>query len=315
MEDVNDQLASIRTILADHIVANNKKFSEYDSLVSQLTGMMGMSPVASAPTKTGVVSKETEMAGMTDNVTVNATDPAMAMMAPMMAAMSNKGGDGFLGGGGGLVGGLLLGSLLRNNGGLFGGNGNGAGAMTDVTQPGANMSIMSTLGDIKQAVAVGTAQMETSQALQSSTIQAQLNSVTASLANRVDGVKDVVNTNSIALMQMLNQTNTNITNDGEKTRALITSQYEQTLNRQLAEANNALIELRNEGRQRNSEINITTQVNQMQQQQQQQNQIANLQNLLLDAVQSIRATNQAINIGAGTLTANPTNTNTNTRVN
>jgi len=238
------------------------------------------------------------------------------MMGPMMAAMaSGKGGsDGLLGGGGGLLGGLLLGSLLRNNGGLLGGNG-GAGGMTDVTQPGANMSIMSTLGDIKQAVAVGTAQMETSQALQSSTIQAQLSQVAAATVAQIGSVKDSQTANSIALMQMLNQTNTNITSDGEKTRALITQQYEQTLNRQLAEANNALIELRNEGRQRNSEINITTQVNQMQQQQQQQNQIANLQNLLLDAVQSIRATNQAINIGAGTLTANPTNTNTNTRVN
>ncbi|HHV7344219.1 hypothetical protein [Enterobacter ludwigii] len=31
--------------------------------------------------------------------------------------------------------------------------------------------------------------------------------------------------------------------------------------------------------------------------------------------QNIRATNQAINIGAGTLTANPTNTNTNNKIN
>ena len=142
-----------------------------------------------------------------------------------------------------------------------------------------------------------------------------MSSIAAASVSQITGVKDAVNSNTVALMQLLNQTNTNITNDGEKTRVLITSQYEQTLNRQLTEANNALIELRTEGRQRASEINITNQVNQMQQQQQQQNQLVSLQNGLLEAIQSIRATNQAINIGNGSMTANPTNTNTNTRVN
>jgi hypothetical protein len=39
-----------------------------------------------------------------------------------------------------------------------------------------------------------------------------------------------------------------------------------------------------------------------------------MRNLMFDTVQSVRATNSAINIGAGTLTSNPTNTNTNTSV-
>jgi len=64
---------------------------------------------------------------------------------------------------------------------------------------------------------------------------------------------------------------------------------------------------------RQVQVNVTQSVAQAQAQQQQQAQFNNLSSLLLDAVQNIRATNQAINIGAGTQTANPLNTNTNVR--
>lgn len=312
--DLAARLDALKSTLTDHVASNNQKFAQYDSLISMFTG--GAVPTAAAGTTSSSTSKGDIMTGQHDHVTVNAapTDGggASAMMAPAMMAAMGGGGGGFGGLGGGLLGGVLLGSLLGRNG-LFGGA--GAGSMTDVTQPPANMSIMSTLGDIKQAVAVGTAQMETSQALQSSTLQAQMSQIAAATVAQISGIKDQNNQNTVALMQMLNGVTTAISNDGDKTRALITQQYEQTLTRQLAEAQNALIELRTEGRQRASEINITTQVNQMQQQQQQQAQLNGLQVSLMDAIQSIRATNQAINIGAGTLTANPTNTNTNTRVN
>lgn len=249
-----------------------------------------------------------------------------------LAALRNS-NDG-LGMGGGLMGGLVLGALLRNgNNGLFGNNGNGGDAVLALNpqQAQANMSLMAGIGDIKQAVAVGTAQMETSNALQSSTIQSQLNSVTASLASRVDGVKDVVNGNSVALMQQLNTVNTNlmsaqntittaISSDGEKTRALITNQYEATLNRQLSDANAAIIELRSDARQqavaRGVEVTTTNNINQAQSQQQQQLQMQDLRRIVTDLandLQYIRATNQAINIGTGTQTANPTNTNTNVK--
>lgn len=273
-----------------------------------------------------------------------ADSSGMDGLGPMLMSMATKGGggDGLFGsGGGGLIGGLILGSLLRNNGNLFGGDGAGAigGAVlrNPPEQNQANMDLMAGIGQVDKAVAVSTAAMEASQALQSSTIQSQLSSVAAALTGTVNGVKDAVNTstvalnsavggvkdavnsNTVALMQMINQTNTNITNDGEKTRALIVSQYEQTLNRQLSDANAAIIELRSENnasrRSHENEINVTQTVNQAQAQQQQQQQWGNLYNMLSDAVQSIRATNQAINIGAGTLTANPTNTNSNTRVN
>lgn len=269
-----------------------------------------------------------------------AESSGMDGLGPMLMSMATKGGDsGGLfggGGGGGLIGGLILGSLLRQgNGGLFGGNGadgvvGGAVLRNPPEQNQANMDLMAGIGQVDKAVAVSTAAMEASQAAQSAGIVSQLNNVASSLAARVDSTKETVNAMAMVLAQQLNglekttlenryALSQNITADGDRTRALITAQYEATLNRQLAEANAAIIELRSDERSnrraRDNEITVTQTVNQAQQQAQQQAQFNNMFGLLNDAVQSIRATNQAINIGAGTLTANPTNTNTNTRVN
>jgi DNA-binding ferritin-like protein len=244
--------------------------------------------------------------------------------------MMMAGGDGGLGfgGGGGLIGGLILGSLLRQGrGGLFGGEDGGA-VVAPGAQAQANMSLMQSIGQVDKAVAVGTAAMEASQANQSIGLTNQFNNVTASLATRVDGVKEAVNANAVTLMQQLNTVNTNlltgfnqtqsfINNDGDKTRALITQQYEATLNRQLTDANAAVIALQNRfenaERARGIEVNTTTTVNQMQQQSQQQQQYGQLYNAIWGLSQSIRSTNEAINVGSGTLTANPANTNTNIR--
>jgi hypothetical protein len=107
-----------------------------------------------------------------------------------------------------------------------------------------------------------------------------------------------------------------ITTDGDRTRSLITSQYEATLNRQLSEANNALAELRGrhhlDSATRSIEVNTTNNINQMQMQNQQQQQMQALTGVianLANDLQYMRATNQAINIGSGVLRANPTNTN------
>ena len=51
----------------------------------------------------------------------------------------------------------------------------------------------------------------------------------------------------------------------------------------------------------------------MQQQQQQQQQWGQLYNMLWGIAQNIQSTNSAINVGSGTQTANPANTNTNIR--
>ena len=248
----------------------------------------------------------------------------------MMMAGGGDGGLGF-GGGGGLIGGLILGTLLRNGqNGLFGGGGDGGAAGAVLRSPpeqvAANMSLMQSIGQVDKAVAVSTAAMEASQAQQTIGLTNQFNATTGSLVNRIDGVRDAVNANSVALMQQLNTVNTNllqgfnqtqqvVQNDGDKTRALITQQYEATLNRQLTDANAEIIELRGDNRLQSATagitLNNTNNINQMQQQQQQQAQYNHLASLIYGLGQNI--TNGAINVGSGTLTSTPTNTNTSIR--
>ncbi|MFM6944558.1 MAG: hypothetical protein ACKOXV_04665 [Bacteroidota bacterium] len=273
---------------------------------------------------------------MTSQVQQQNGDKTMAeVMTPnMILGAGSSGGDGLFGsGGGGLIGGLILGSLLRNNGNLFGGPDGAGAAMGAVLrnppeQNQANMDLMAGIGAVDKAVAVSTAAMEGSQAAQTAAINASLNSVASSLVTRIDGTKEAVNAGTMVLAQQLNALNTNlmstanetqktVTNDGDKTRALITQQYEMNLQRQLADANAALAELRTEGRlverTRGVEVTTTNNINQMQQQQQTQQQFAQLGNYIALLAQQIRSNNEAINVGSGTLTANPTNTNTNIR--
>jgi len=255
----------------------------------------------------------------------------MAEVLNPSGMMMSGGGDGLFGGGGGggLIGGLILGSLLRNGGNLLGAEaGAGAALRSAPEQAAANMALMQSIGAVDKAVAVSTAAMEASQANQTIGITNQFNNVTSSLANRVDGVKDAVNANAMVLAQQLaalSQTtmenryelSKDVSNDGEKTRALITQQYEINLQRQLADANAAIIELRGDNRlaerTRGIEITTTNNINQMQQQAQQQQQYGQLAGYIAQLAQSIRSTNEAINVGSGTLTANPANTNTNIR--
>jgi hypothetical protein len=254
----------------------------------------------------------------------------MADLSTVTGGGDILGGGGMGGVGGGLIGGLILGSLLRNNGNLLGGGGDGAGAVlrSPPEQVQANMSIMQSLGQIDKAVAVGTAAMEGSQANQSAAFTSQLNAATGSLATRVDSTREAVNTNAMVLAQQLNTVNTNlmmtanetqkvVSNDGDKTRALITSQYEAALNRQLSDANAAVIALQTRQQfdhaSRGVEVTTTNNINQMQQQTQQQQQYGQLYNAIWALGQNIQATNQAINVGTGTQTANPLNNNTNIR--
>lgn len=255
---------------------------------------------------------------------------AEVMTPSMIMGGGNDGGLFGGGGGGGLIGGLILGSLLRNGGNLLGGEAGAAGAVlrSPPEQVSANMALMQSIGAVDKAVAVSTAAMEASQATQTIGITNQFNNVTASLATRVDGVKEAVNGNAMILAQQLNgltqttmenryELSKDISTDGEKTRALIVAQYEATLNRQLQEANAALVELRSDSRladrTRGIEVTTTNNINQMQQQQQQQAQYGQLAGLIYGLGQQIRSTNEAINVGSGTLTANPANTNTNIR--
>ena len=251
------------------------------------------------------------------------------IMTPGMIMGQGGGGDGMFGGNG-LIGGLILGSLLRNNGNLLGGDGGGAAAGAVLRSPPeqtqANMSLMAAIGAVDKSVAVSTAAFEASQATQSLGITTQLSSVASALTNNISGLKDVVNQNAVALMQGQAAINQNImenryelskdiSEDGEKTRALIVAQYEATLNRQLGDANAEIIALRSRSALDAATSGITltntNNINQMQQQSQQQAQYAHLANLIYGLGQNI--TNGAINVGSGTLTANPTNTNTSIR--
>jgi len=104
----------------------------------------------------------------------------------------------------------------------------------------ANMSLMQSIGQVDKSVAVSTAEMQASQATQSAGIVAQLNNVTSSLAGRIDGVKDVINNNAMhlaekmcvvdkSIMENRYELSKDITHDGDKTRAILAKQYEDTL--------------------------------------------------------------------------------------
>lgn len=245
--------------------------------------------------------------------------------------MMMSGGDGLFGSNG-LIGGLILGRLLgNNNGGLFGNDGNaaaGAVLRSPPEQVQANMSLMQAIGDVDKAVAVSTAALENSNATQTNTLSNQLSMVAQATVGQITGVKETVNAGTMVLAQQLNgieksimenryELSKDISNDGDKTRALITSQYEAALNRQITDANARVIALETKldanSVARGVEVTTTNNINQMQQQQQQQAQYGQLANLIWALGQQIRNNNEAINVGSGTLTSTPTNTNTNIR--
>jgi len=204
----------------------------------------------------------------------------------------------------------------------------------------ANMSLMQSIGQVDKSVAVSTAEMQASQATQSAGIVAQLNSVTSSLAGRIDGLKDMMNSNALHLaekmcavdksvmenrfvlskeiMENRYELSKDITHDGDKTRNIVTTQYQDSLNRLLSEARNEISDLRNDyngfRRAADNSLNVTQTVNQAQQQSQTNAHFDRLYHLLHGVGQNIRDTNTAINFGAGTLTNTNTPTNTNNSV-
>ncbi len=243
------------------------------------------------------------------------------------AGMMMSGGDGLFGGGG-LIGGLILGSLLRNNGNLFGGAEGGAALRSPPEQSQANMSLMNAIGEVGKQVALGTATVETSNATQTGQLTNAISSSTSANLIAIQGIKDNVSAATAALTNQINgvqqqvmenryELSKDISNDGEKTRALLVQQYEAMLNRQLSDANAQVIALQarfdNSERARGVEVTTTNNINQMQQQAQQQQQYGQLYNALWGIAQQIQSTNSAINVGSGTQTANPSNTNTNIR--
>jgi len=265
-------------------------------------------------------------------------DKMAEIMTPGGIMMGGGGGDMF-GSGGGLIGGLILGSLLRNNGNLFGGNGDG-GVGAVATQAGVQSvvnqsAIQQELADLKAAVPLAEASLQAALAAQQNALQQnifQAQTVTqAGFAAQVQNLNQIENNvlrETAGINAGIANVDRNIAvqtgvltaavkDDGEKTRALITAQYEATLNRQLSDANAEIIALRNKqelaSATRGVEVTTTNNINQMQQQQQQQQQYGQLANLIWSLGQNIQNSNAAINVGSGTQTANPANTNTNIR--
>jgi hypothetical protein len=272
------------------------------------------------------------------------------IMNPMetvnLFANPNQGMGGALGGGlgAGLVGGILGTALLGRNG-LNGLNGGGVdGVVVDPWQNQANMSIMSTLGDIKASVPLAQAQTaaeimqsqastgnivrQTSDAVMANlNMQTQMNqkgfsdtaaAVVAQGTTNLLATKDAA-TQALQSSWLLNQA---ITNDGDKTRALIQSIDKTNDSRLITNLANEVTELRNEGRLRATEGNITISntntaqaVAQQQQAQQQAQQLAVLGAHLQALYQQNQHIQQGVlNIGSGTVSGN-SQTAANTRVN
>jgi hypothetical protein len=254
--------------------------------------------------------------------------------------MGGRGGfAGGFGGDGGILSGLILGSLLNRGNGLFGDNRDNRGACSE---PCATVSDLTqqTLGDIKASIPYNEAQVQLAlagavaslssqanndtqhiianttagqiaSAAQASRIELATANTAANLARDIAAVDTNVDRTATAIQMAISA-------DGEKTRALITSNQIAELNQKLTVAQLDGLELRQRNerdRERhNVEITMTNNQNQNQLQFQQQSQQLNtLTSALVDALQSIRSTNQAINIGSGRQTANPDNNNTNVR--
>lgn len=248
-------------------------------------------------------------------------------------------------GGGGLMGIVALMALLGRNNGLLGGNGGDVGgvvtpallasSLADVTSTMQATNVQQTLGDIKASIPLAEGQVQLALAGAQADINSNINAAQLALMNGqaginknvsdatgalmgvLGGVKETVLTTGTANLMATKDSQYAVTAaigaDGEKTRALIARQYEDTLNRQLTEANNALLEQRAIGRSREVEVNVTQNVNQQQAQFQQQQQIQGvLRGFEVLANQLNRNQQDIINLG--TMTGNSqTAANTNVR--
>lgn len=257
-------------------------------------------------------------------------EPVNVFAGNPLGMMGGTGHDG-LGLGGGLIGGVLLGALLGNRGGLFGGNGSGNGVdgINNIQASVDTNAILAGIADVKAAVPLAEAQVQlalagatadiTSQNMQQTIALQQQNFAgqLATCAGFANTARDIASVETTVDRSAWALSNT-IKEDGERTRALITSNQIADLNQKLTVAQLEAFELRQEGRRSDDrhgiEITMTNNQNQQQLQFQAQAQAINtLGGLIHSCDQNIRATNQAINIGSGAQVANPNNNNTNVK--
>jgi hypothetical protein len=172
------------------------------------------------------------------------------MEAVLPALLANRDHGGFGGAGGALaggLGGLLLGGLLGNNGngGLFSGNGGGNGNVANVVE---NLAVLNAIQSGQLANQAGFNSISGEIASQSLGASTQASQYALAAQGQIAGVKDSIQTLGAGLAVSLGNVNQNVllsearlqaavNSDGEKTRSLITSLNDTSLNRQLTEAN------------------------------------------------------------------------------
>jgi hypothetical protein len=136
-----------------------------------------------------------------------------------------------------------------------------------------------------------------------------ISTVSAGTNLRISDASSLVNQNIATVGAALNQNISNsayevakaITNDGDKTRALIQGIETASLNRQITVAQNEISELRNERSVTGSGINVTNNISQSQAQAQAQQQQQYANNLLSQLVNEVqRNTNSVVNLGSMT---------------
>ena len=262
----------------------------------------------------------------------------------------NSGMGGAIGGGmgAGLLGGILGGALLGNNGILGNNNRNGAPWATpsDVQTVVADNSILTTLGNIQAAIPLAEAQVQLALAGQSAAITNSVVSgnqaLTAGLALTENVLLNNLNTQALANQKSFSDLGSSvaatgsanllateraayavtqaITNDGDKTRALIQSIDKTNDSRLITSLSNEVTELRGDRRLAEATGNITISNNNtavataQQQQAQQQFQIlanlnAQLQSLNND-IQAVRQSSVVFNSGSMRESGNQTAANT-----
>lgn len=268
------------------------------------------------------------------------------------------GGGGMGGGGlgaglgGGLLGGILGGALLGGNG-LGGRNNIGEGVVTPamltaglagVTDALQNTTVMQTLGDIKAAVPLAEAQVQLALAGSQAQITSEITSsnianlngqalinknvsdaIASSLASQTS-IKESVAAYGVANLNATKDAQfalaTIVKDDGERTRALITSNTISELQRQLTVAQTVALEDRLTNRARETEINITNTntatAQQMQAQVQSQAQsqaIIQLSGLISNLAGDIQTVRQGqVTFNSGTMVGSGTQSAANTKV-
>jgi hypothetical protein len=190
-----------------------------------------------------------------------------------------------------MFGGLLLGSIIGNrNGGLLGGNGDGAGAVA-VNNAVELSGITAALGDLKAAVPMSTSQvlLAMAQSADAASTLAMQNTMTllqgqTALAASVAEVNMNVERSGWAVSKQISE-------DGMATRALITSNEMAALNRLAAERQDEIIELRSL-RARDADTHAIN-INMVQNQTANQQAIAAVNNQVSQLAQIVALTHQA----------------------